>query len=158
MAEALWACVKHIEPHTMEGVDWSTFEWDGISSIIGGPPCTPWSMRSGCAMGFGDPVSKVFIAVARVMVMAHKENSSIKRIFEIVMVDQRLIADMAIQEGYVEGEMWTLNSLEAGGAANRLRRYFAPEATRAGCLTAPHLNPHWMEIRGVQCTMFSGSN
>ena len=60
------------------------------------------------------------------------------------MVDQRLVAGMAIQEGYVEGEMWTLNSLEAGGAANRLRRYFAPEATRAGCLTAPHLNPQWL--------------
>ena len=66
VAEALWACVKHIEPHTMEGVDWSAFDWDRISSIIGGPPCTPWSMRSGCAKGFGDPVSKVFIAIARV--------------------------------------------------------------------------------------------
>ena len=63
--------MKHIEPHTMEGVDWSAFEWDGIGSIIGGPPCTLWSMRSGCAMGFGDRMSKVFIAVAHVMVMAH---------------------------------------------------------------------------------------
>ena len=144
VAEALWACVQHIEPHTMEGVDWSAFDWDRISSIIGGPPCTPWSMRSGCAKGFGDPVSKVFIAVARVMVMAHKANKAIKRVLENVMVDPRLIADMATQEGYVEGEMWALNALEAGGAASRMRRYFAPEATLTGCLTAPHLNPQWL--------------
>ena len=144
VAEALWACVEHIAPHTMEGVDWSAFDWSIIASIIGGPPCTPWSSRSGCAQGFGDPVSKVFIAVARVMVMAHKENPAIKRILENVMVDHSLIADMATQEGYVEGEMWVLNSLEAGGAANRVRRYFAPEATREGALTAPHLNPQWL--------------
>ena len=90
-------------------------------------------------MGFSDPVSKVFVAVARVVVKAHKANSSIKRILENVMV-----ADMATQEGYVEGETWILNALEAGGAANRLRRYFAPGATRAGCLAAPYLNPQWL--------------
>ena len=27
VAEALWPCVIHIEPHTMEGIDWSAFEW-----------------------------------------------------------------------------------------------------------------------------------
>ena len=37
VAEALWACVQHIEPHTMEGVDWSAFDWDRISSIIAPP-------------------------------------------------------------------------------------------------------------------------
>ena len=42
VAEAPWPCVEHIEPHTMVGIDWNAFGWGKISSIIGGPPCTPW--------------------------------------------------------------------------------------------------------------------
>ena len=98
------------------------------------------SKSNGVAMGFGDPVSKVLIAVARVMVKAHKANGSIKRVLENVMVDPRLVADMAIREGNVGSETWTSNALEAGGAASRVRRYFAHEATRAGCLSAPHVD------------------
>ena len=54
-------------------------------------------------MGFGDPDSKVFIAVARVIMKAHKANRSIKRILENVMVDPRLVADMATHSGGVCG-------------------------------------------------------
>ena len=107
VAEAMWACVQYIEPRTIADVHWSVFDWNRISFIIGVPPCIPWSARSDCAMGFGDPVSKVSVAVARVVVKAHKANRSIKQILGNVMVDPRLVADMAIQEGYVEGEVWT---------------------------------------------------
>ena len=33
VAEALWAYVLHVAPHTVEGVDWAGFDWQVIASI-----------------------------------------------------------------------------------------------------------------------------